>query len=151
MSFRHVYVDPSRAGDATARAEALLRTLQDAGPEVRLGDVGDTIMLDPEVPLLRQDEVGRLFGEEFAGQVVTLQPGSWQGPVQSGYGLHLVLVREVVPGRAVTLDEVRRDVERELLSQRRREQLAAMYDELLGKYSVTIEGSSSQPAGEASR
>jgi len=50
------------------------------------------------------------------------------------------MLRELLPGREATLDEVRRDVERELLGQRRREQLAAMYDELLGKYSVTIEG-----------
>jgi len=147
VAFRHVYVDPSVGGDATARAQALLERLRAAGPEADIGGLGDSIMLDPEVPLLRQDEVARLFGTEFADEIVTLPPGRWEGPVRSGYGLHLVMLRELVPGREATLDEVRRDVERELLSQRRRDQLAAMYDELLGKYSVTIE----QPAAEAPR
>ena len=58
---------------------------------------------------------------------------------------------ELVPGREAALDEVRHDVERELLGERRREQLAAMYDELLDKYSVTIEGPASQPGAESSR
>ena len=149
VSFRHVYVDPSAGGDARTRAQDLLRQLQDTGPEARIDDVGDPIMLDPEVPLLRQDEVARLFGAEFAAQVATLPPGRWEGPVQSGYGLHLVMLRESVTGRAAVLEEVRREVERELLSQRRREQLAAMYDELLQKYSVTVEGAAG-PEGEGS-
>jgi len=140
VAFRHVYIDPSIGGDAPARARALLERLRAAGPDADIERLGDPIMLDPEQPLLRQDEVARLFGAGFAEQVVALSPGRWEGPVQSGYGLHLVMLRELLPGREATLDEVRRDVERELLGQRRREQLAAMYDELLGKYSVTIEG-----------
>jgi len=151
VEFRQVYVDPTSGTDAAARAQALRKELQAAGPEAPIDTLGDSIMLDPEVPLLRQEEVARLFGTEFAARVVTLQPGRWEGPVDSGYGLHLVMVRKVVPGRAATLDEVRRDVERELLGERRREQLAAMYDELLGKYSVTIEGPDPQPGVEAPR
>jgi len=151
VAFRQVYVDPSRDGDAAKRALALLAQLREVGPGAALDGLGDSIMLDPELPLLRQDEVARLFGTEFAERVVTLPPGRWEGPVQSGYGLHLVMVRELVPGREAALDEVRRDVERELLGERRREQLAAMYDELLDKYSVTIEGPASQPGAESSR
>jgi len=151
VAFRQVYVDPSRDGDSANRALALLAQLREAGPGAALDGLGDSIMLDPELPLLRQDEVARLFGTEFAERVVTLPPGRWEGPVQSGYGLHLVMVRELVSGREAALDEVRRDVERELLGERRREQLAAMYDELLDKYSVTIEGPASQPGAESSR
>ena len=32
--------------------------------------------------------------------------GHWAGPVRSGYGLHLVLVREIKPGKAPELAEV---------------------------------------------
>lgn len=151
VTLRQVYVDPSVGGDAADRARALLERLRAAGPDASLEGLGDSIMLDPEVPLLRQDDVARLFGAEFADEVVTLPIGRWEGPVQSGYGLHLVMVREVVSGREATLDEVRRDVERELLSQRRRDQLAAMYDELLGKYSVTIEPPAAAPGAEPPR
>lgn len=145
VSFRQVFVDASRGDDAAARARELLRELSAAGPEADLDGIGDSIMLDTELPLGRQADIARLFGQEFAARVVAIEPGRWQGPIESGYGLHLVLVRERVEGRMPSLDEVRPLVERELLGQRRREQLAAMYDELLQKYSVTIEGATGQP------
>jgi hypothetical protein len=145
VSFRQVFVDSSRGDAAAARARELLRQLSAAGPEADLDGIGDSIMLETELPLGRQADIARLFGQEFADRVVAIEPGRWQGPIESGYGLHLVLVRERVEGRMPLLDEVRPLVERELLSQRRREQLAAMYDELLQKYSVTIEGATGQP------
>lgn len=144
-SFRQVFIDASRGDDPQARAGALLKRLSVAGPEADVGGLGDSIMLDAELPLARESDIARLFGQDFAAKVVAIEPGSWQGPVESGYGLHLVLVRERVAGRVPSLDEVRPLVERELLGQRRREQLAAMYDELLQKYSVTIDGVTARP------
>jgi parvulin-like peptidyl-prolyl isomerase len=145
VAFRQVFVDASRDGDAAARARALLGQLTIAGPDADIAELGDAIMLDPELPLAPQTDIARVFGSEFAASVVALEPGTWQGPVASGYGLHLVLVRERIAGHVPALEEIRPLVERELLNQRRREQLAAMYDELLQKYSVTIEG----PGGQA--
>jgi hypothetical protein len=150
-SFRQVFVDASRGGDAAVRARELLQQLTRAGPDADIAELGDPIMLDPELPLAAQSDIARVFGSEFAASVVALEPGAWQGPVASGYGLHLVLVRERVAGRVPALEEVRPLVERELLNQRRREQLAAMYDELLQKYSVTIESASAQEAAGSRR
>ena len=48
-----------------------------------------------------------VFGEEFARSVLALAPGRWEGPVRSGYGLHLVLVTKRIPGRLPELSEVR--------------------------------------------
>ena len=60
-------------------------------------------------------------------------------PIQSGFGLHLVLVRERVAGSLPDLARVRPAVEREFASDRRTRQLAAMYERLLAKYKVVIE------------
>lgn len=139
VAFRQVFVDASRGGDVAARAGELLRQLTDEGPDADIAELGDSIMLDLEQPLASETDIGRLFGPDFAMKVVAVEPGSWQGPFESGYGLHLVLVRQRVEGRVPPLDEVRPLVERELLGARRQEQLAALYDELLQKYSVTIE------------
>ncbi len=148
-SFRQVFIDTSRAGDAGARARELLQRLTAMGPQADLAGLGDSIMLEAELPLARESDIAGLFGREFAARVVTLEPGSWQGPIESGYGLHLVLLRQRVEGRMPTLAEVRPVVEREWLGQRRREQLAAMYEELLQKYSVTFEGAAGPAGGEA--
>jgi parvulin-like peptidyl-prolyl isomerase len=83
--------------------------------------------------------VARNFGEEFAAAVVALEPGRWAGPIRSGFGLHLVRVSERIAGAAPHLADVRPAVEREFLAARRTRQLDAMYERLLGRYTVTIE------------
>jgi hypothetical protein len=140
VAFRQVYVSRDRRGAAAEPdARALLARLRAAGPAARIDNVGDSIMLPQEVDLSSRGEVARTFGEDFARRIETLALGTWSGPVESGYGLHLVLVRERVEGSLPELARVRPTVERELLSDRRTRQLAAMYERLLAKYKVVIE------------
>ena len=151
VSFRQVFIDTSRGTDADGRARDLLRQLSSAGTDANLEELGDSIMLEAKMPLARQSDIARTFGSDFAARVVLLKPGTWQGPIESGYGLHLVHVQERVAGRMPTLEEVRPMVERELLGQRRREQLAAMYDQLLQKYSITIESPAASAGAEGAQ
>lgn len=139
VSFRQVYLDPARSPDHAGRVAALLRNLGEAGPEADISGLGDALMLEPEYPLMSQEEVERLMGPDFAARVVALEPGTWTGPVASGYGDHLVLVRERVAGQMPTLEQVRPFVEREVLADRRRRELERVYEELLQRYSVTVE------------
>ena len=139
VSFRQVYLDPARSPDHARRVAELLRQLGEAGPEAGISGLGDALMLEPEYPLMPREEVERLMGPEFAERIITLEPGTWAGPVASGYGDHLVLVTERVAGQMPTLQQVRPFVEREVLADRRRRELERVYEELLQRYSVTIE------------
>ena len=96
-------------------------------------------MLPPELPLGSLSEVSRAFGSEFAAKVDALAPGQWSGPIESPYGLHLVLLTERVAATRPALADVRPLVEREYLAERRKAQLQALYERLLQKYTVTIE------------
>ena len=107
-------------------------------------------MVPQEIELASRSEVARLFGEVFADAVLELEPGVWSGPVESGYGPHLVLVRERMAAAMPALDTVRPQVERELLDSRRREQLDAMYAKLLEKYTVVIETAEKTQSGATS-
>jgi parvulin-like peptidyl-prolyl isomerase len=80
-----------------------------------------------------------MFGSDFADRLAELEAGRWTGPVPSGYGLHLVFVRERIEGRAPGLDDVRDAVARDLLTSRRKEQLETMYERLLESYDVVID------------
>ena len=80
-----------------------------------------------------------MFGNEFAERLVELEPGEWTGPIRSGYGLHLVYVRERFPGQAPELADVRDAVARDLLTHRRKTQLESMYEQLLERYDVVID------------
>ncbi len=140
VAFRQVYVSPDRRGaKAEADARAILARLTSAGPEARIDDLGDPIMLPREIDLVPRSEVARTFGVDFVERIETIASGTWTGPVESGYGLHLVLVRERVQGALPDLAAVRPAVERDFQADRRTRQLAAMYERLLEKYTVVIE------------
>ncbi len=150
VSLRQVYVSVDRRGEAARRdATALLARLTAAGPDAAIDTLGDRLMLPQELDGAPRSEVARLFGERFAEAVVGAETGRWVGPLESGYGLHLVLVRERVEGRLPALDEVRPVVEREFLNDRRTRELNAMYDRLLERYRVTVERREDEAAADA--
>jgi hypothetical protein len=140
IAFRQVYVNPERHG-AKFRADAgkLLARLQAAGPDAPIDGLGDPTMLPTEQPLEPLRETTRSFGEEFGSELMKIEPGKWTGPVESPYGLHLVLVRERVASALPELSSVRPQVERELSSERHKKELQSLYERLLAKYTVDIE------------
>ncbi len=68
-----------------------------------------------------------------------LEPGTWQGPLFSGLGAHLVLVTDRVEGRLPDLDEIRADVEKEYQAERRMKLKDLAYRKLREGYEVVIE------------
>jgi PPIC-type PPIASE domain len=86
-----------------------------------------------------RSEITRLFGDVFAARLEGVELGAWAGPIESGYGLHLVFVRERVDGRLPALAEVRDAVEREWLAARRKAQVEAAYQQRRARYMVIVE------------
>jgi parvulin-like peptidyl-prolyl isomerase len=97
--------------------------------------------------------VAGTFGTDFAAQLEEVPAGQWAGPLQSGYGLHLVRVDDRVAGRAPTLADIAPVVARELQAERRREVNAAFLEGLRRKYEIRIDGPAAElyaaPAGAA--
>ena len=75
----------------------------------------------PEVPAPPLWEIGHQFGDEFAQGLLALKPGTWAGPIRSGFGLHLVHVSERRDGRLPELDEVREAVKRDWMVEKQKE------------------------------
>lgn len=140
VAFRQVYLNPDRRGSGAERdAQGLLAKLTAAGGRDAPADIGDPSLLPREVERSSRSSIAGQFGEEFADEVLKIEPGRWAGPVRSGYGLHLVFVDARSEGRLPALDEVRPVVERQLLSARRREGIDAMYAKMLSRYKVIVE------------
>jgi hypothetical protein len=150
VAFRQVFLSPDRRGEAVeADAVDLLKRLRPLGAGADIDSLGDSIMLPAELELAPLSVASRTFGNDFAARLAELRPGEWAGPVRSGYGLHLVYVRERVEGREATLDDVRDEVARDLLTSRRKQQLETMYERLLEKYEVVIDMPEEEAAPEA--
>jgi len=145
FSFSHVYLNPEKHGDhLAADAAQLLTQLNRAeasnNDKVDVSLLGDAIMLEHQFTAVRRSEVSNLFGEAFVEKLGELAPGQWLGPVESGYGVHLVLVSERTEGGLPALADVRDTVIREWDNARRLQANEKFYQELLQRYTVTIEG-----------
>jgi hypothetical protein len=152
VAFRQVLVNRERRGaSAEADARAILARLKAAGGGLRIDGAGDPTLLPQEVELTSRGEVARIFGSDFAQRIETISPGTWTGPVESGFGLHLVLVKERAEGSVPGLAAVRPAVERELMAERRKRQLATMYERFLARYKVVIERPEETKSGTATR
>jgi hypothetical protein len=140
FTFSQVYLDPAKHGAHLAEdAAQLLARLKQAGAKADISALGDSILLEHTLQSAPASEVAKQFGEEFAAALGRVVLGEWQGPVESGYGAHLVLVSQRTEGRLPALSEAREVVRREWGNARRLEGNERFYQELLKRYTVTIE------------
>lgn len=138
VSFTQVYLSPDRRGeDAWGDAERMLVALQAGRSDP--AEAGDPFLLEHEYQELAAHDVERLFGGAFADRIAELPVDRWSGPVKSGYGVHLVLVRERTPARLPEFEEVRDAVADEWRAARRAEANRVFYDRLRARYEVTVE------------
>ena len=98
-------------------------------------------MLPPRIDLMPLDLVARYFGDEFAKSLAGIRAGGWEGPVRSGFGLHLVRLEKRVPGRLPALGEVRMAVSRDWEADRRASSVDSYYRRLREDYVVELPAS----------
>ena len=139
LTFRQVYLNSDKRGNAVENDARELLVAFKGDPSIDTSTLGDRILLEhgyADVPLR---EVARLFGQRFAAAVVDLEPGAWSGPIESGYGVHLVFVDRRIEARLPELDEVREQVRREWNNTRRVDMTETFYSNLLDRYEIVIE------------
>src|SRR5262250_3969156 len=84
------------------------------------------------------DAIAKEFGPPFAVALEKLKPGSWQGPIESGYGWHLVFVDTVIPGRIPAFEEVESEVKTAWLGDQKAQARENAYKSLRSKYTVLL-------------
>ena len=92
ISFRHLYFSPDKRGK-NAQEDAVRALAKISGqPEdsKSAAAVGDSFMFQDYYGDRAPSAIAKEFGPPFAVAIEKLKPGSWQGPIESGYGWHLV-------------------------------------------------------------
>jgi hypothetical protein len=136
-AFRQVFISKYKRGErAESDARQILAQLTaGADPDT----VGDSTLLEPEVPLSPLWDIRKQFGDEFARSLLDIKLGRWAGPVRSGFGLHLVFVKDRMGGRMPDLNEVREAVKRDWMIEKQKDMKDAAYAKIRNRYAVTIE------------
>jgi hypothetical protein len=139
LSFSQVYFNLDRRGPAgEEEARRLLAELRATTPTpTRAPDSGDRFMLGHDFSRLSPEEVQREFGQMFAADLFDLEPG-WHGPIASGFGLHLVYVRERSESRIPDFTEIRERLLVDYNVMRRDKAKEALYEGLSTRYEIEI-------------
>jgi hypothetical protein len=138
FTFRHIFLSDDRGENLKVDADALLAQLK-ADPLGDPSELGDRFLGPGAFTNEPWQGVASQLGHTFPEQLNAAPVGEWAGPISSGYGAHLVLVSARTEGRLPPLEEVRDDVKRELLVERRLRTNQAFLDALLARYQVTID------------
>lgn len=123
-----VFVSADKRGDqASDDAETLLTELRRRDPNAdELDAYGDSIMLAHRNADMSEQDLDRTFGNGFGAAVIAQTVGQWSGPIESGYGLHLV---KVLKREDATIPDWR-DIRRKLLTDMQFEARKAAEDQL---------------------
>jgi peptidyl-prolyl cis-trans isomerase C len=108
LTFRHIYFSPDkRSNRARPDAETALKMLS-AKPAAESEPVtGDRFVDQNSFADSSLEQVIRVFGTKFSESLFKLtSAGSWQGPLESGLGWHLVWIETISPGRIPSFEEV---------------------------------------------
>ena len=140
LSFRHLYFSTDRRGER-ARDDAQQALAKLAGQPVdtqAAGALADPFMFQDSYRDRAPDYLAKEFGPRFALAVSKLAPGSWQGPVESGFGWHLVFVDTVIPGRVPAFEEIEADVRTAWLGEQKALAWDKAYKKMRDGYTVWL-------------
>lgn len=139
-SFRHVYFSPDRRG-ASSRADAERALGRLAGKAVGAPEViaaGDAYMFQDYYGDQSSEKIAAQLGPPFARTLFEQKPGAWTGPIESGFGWHLVFVDSITPRRVPAFEEIEVDVKQEWMLERRQEVRRRMFDDMRSRYEVVL-------------
>ena len=128
-SFQHLYFQ-----NIDRTQEALEQINQ--GAPVR--EYGESSMLNPSYAYRSALDLNATFGGSFASQIADLSEGSWQGPVQSGFGFHLVKLNAVHPEHTSPLEAVSQQVAEDYRRARQLEARDLYVENLLQQYNIRV-------------
>jgi peptidyl-prolyl cis-trans isomerase C len=137
-SFRHLYFSPDLRG-AKAREDAIRALGKLAGePANSPGAVADRFMFQDYYGDRSPEQLGKEFGQKFALALIELKPGSWQGPIESGFGWHLIWIDSISPPRVPVFEEVETEVKDAWAADWQAEVQRKAYDTMRAQYEIVL-------------
>src|SRR5271167_2043066 len=147
-SFRHLYFSPDKRGKNAQddAAKALAKIAGQPEDSKLAASLADQFMFQDYYGDRAPDALAKEFGPQFVVALEKLKPGSWQGPIESGYGWHLVYVDTVIPGRIPAFEEMEPDVKTAWLAEQKATAWQKAYATMRAKYTVLLPNPEDQPA-----
>jgi hypothetical protein len=143
-TFQHIFFSRARRGSATEAAARRCLAEIEGGHSDGAHHAGDFFLLGYQFPSTTSTEVARDFGEKFAETLEDAPLNKWSGPVESGFGWHLVFVSARVSKRLPALAEILEAVRRDWSAAHAQSFMADAYREARTHYLVRVEPTTNQ-------
>jgi peptidyl-prolyl cis-trans isomerase C len=151
ISFSHLYFNRKKRGATTDEDLRLMRAklneeaIAGDASKINRTDAGDPFMLQFTYHQITPDETANLFGRAFADAIFKLKADrQWHGPVESGYGAHLVTVSSYAAARYPSFEEARDKVTMDFEKARREQVDRDMKRKLRKKYQIFMDVNNSE-------
>jgi peptidyl-prolyl cis-trans isomerase C len=140
ISFRHLYFSFDKHGEKTAAAAAaaLKQVAGKPSDSSEAAALADPFMFLDYYGDRPFDYVAKTFGPKFARALFELKAGSWQGPIESGYGWHLVFIDSLTPARLPEFEEVETDVKTVWVDEQRAQFKRKAFEAMRAGYEIVL-------------
>ena len=140
-SFIQIYFNPNKRGnetlnDANKAKEILNKEESNIQDFTRFGD---NSMIDSYFESNSELEIRKSFGTGFAQELVKLELGKWHGTILSGYGVHLVYLKETVTPPVTSFRKIKDVVIQDWTSERQEKLNEDFYAALKEAYTIVVE------------
>jgi peptidyl-prolyl cis-trans isomerase C len=141
-SFRHLYFSFDKRGERAREAAegALAKLAGQPADSPGAARLADPFMFQDYYSDRSPEQVANVFGAKFTRSLFQLEPGVWQGPIESGFGWHLVWVDAMTPARVPAFEEVEPEVRSEWLADQRTEFKRRAFGAMKARYEVVLPG-----------
>ncbi|MHC4552838.1 MAG: peptidyl-prolyl cis-trans isomerase [Planctomycetota bacterium] len=141
VTFTQVYFNPQKRDNPARDAAAVLAQLRSTDGSLEDAfSQSDTIMIETAFDKKYAEDVARVFGHTFAGELFSIEDKGWQGPIQSSYGLHLVYISDRVESSLPAFDVVREDVKDDFVYNHKNNVVDGAYNAVKSRYTILVEG-----------
>lgn len=152
VTFRHLFFSFDGRGERT-RADALQALAKIAGQPAdspAAVNLADSFMYQSYYADRTPEHVANVFGSKFAQALFQLNLAAcWQGPIESGFGWHLVWVDSVTPDRIPEFEEVEPEVKNEWLAEQRASARRKAFEMMKARYEIIMPKAAEQGVAAA--
>jgi len=146
VTFTHVYFDSGTHGKNSAKSLAIEKLNELSNNKVSFSEGikhGDRFPYHVNYVERTPDFIASHFGQAMSDKIFALKSSdmknitdTWQGPFESEYGMHLVMVNRIEAGRFPALSEVAQQVHQDVQREQIQQNLDKSYQEIIDTYSV---------------
>jgi len=135
FSFYQIAFSPDNRENAKQDAEIMMTQIGDDSFE-EIKSKGDVLPFPFYFQNTDADDLNRQLGINFSESLERIETGSWFGPVQSGFGYHLIYLTEKTGPQIPDIDSVKNDLLRDMEYDNQRNLNDLIFEELKKNYSI---------------